>query len=226
MAFRRPRPSTTEGREGRRGRNIPVETVTILLGEGGRKSTRPGRPARDDPSLRPSERLATIIVQRRTGQTRSDAGRDRPPWRTLDARCSPIMPEHRIRLREGWESSALDGHPGDVGRLSLPVVWTRGTQGPIRLSRRFGRPPIDPAIESIRLELRGIPGLRSVHLNGVALGPPPAGVLDWTLPLTEPLGSRNTLTLEVVLEQASTVEIPEGWGSIALMIAPKSGPGV
>jgi hypothetical protein len=135
------------------------------------------------------------------------------------------MPEHRIRFRGGWVSCALDGDPADVARLSLPIVWPSGIEGAIRLSRRFGCPPIDPAFESVRLELRDVPGLRSLRLNGVDLGMPPPGVLDWTLPLAEALDARNTLTLEVVPDQVSPVEIPGGWGSIALVIAPKNGPG-
>jgi hypothetical protein len=126
------------------------------------------------------------------------------------------MPEHRIRFRGGWYLSAAEDEPSNVRRLTLPVVWPPGMVGPFRLTRRFGRPPIDPAVESAWLELSDIPGLRSLQLNGVDLGPIPLDVLDWTVPLTGLLDLRNTLTLELVPGQFST---PEGWGSIALVIA-------
>jgi hypothetical protein len=131
------------------------------------------------------------------------------------------MPEHQIRFRGGWEFRAIGNDRDDVLRLTLPVVWTHGNKGPVRLTRRFGRPPIDTAVESARLELRAVPGLRSVHLNDVDLGRPPAGVDDWSVPL-DSLESRNTLTLVVVLDDIPPDAIPGGWGSIALLIASRT----
>jgi hypothetical protein len=131
------------------------------------------------------------------------------------------MPEHRIRFRGGWEFRALESDSDDDLRVTLPVVWPPEIKGPIRLTRRFGRPPIDSAVESARLELRGVPGLRSLHLNGVDLGPLPAGVVDWSVPL-ESLEARNTLTLVVVADDIPPDEIPGGWGSIALLIASRT----
>jgi hypothetical protein len=130
------------------------------------------------------------------------------------------MPEHRIRFRGGWESSVADGDHGGASRLILPVVWPPGIVGPIRLTRRFGRPPIDPTVESVWLELSGVPGLQSLRINGVELGMPRAGVIDWTVRL-ESLEARNTLTLAVDLGQVLAEERLGGWGSIALLITPK-----
>ena len=135
------------------------------------------------------------------------------------------MSEHRIRFRGGWELIPTEGDARAIRRLTLPVDWPPGIEGPIQLSRRFGRPPMDRALESARLELRGVPGLRSLRLNGLDLEPPPVGVRDWTVPLAEWLDARNILTLEVNPVLLSPQETPGGWGWIALVIATKAGPG-
>jgi hypothetical protein len=129
------------------------------------------------------------------------------------------MPEHRIRFRGGWESRTVEGDPGEVRRLTLPFASHTEIGGPIRLDRRFGRPPIDKAVESVSLELRAVPGLRSVHLNGFDLGPLPADVIDWTVPRLAMLEARNTLSLEVVPGLASAEETQGGWGWIALVVS-------
>jgi hypothetical protein len=129
------------------------------------------------------------------------------------------MSEHRIRFRGGWEASPAGGDPGAIRRLTLPIAWGSATARPICLTRRFGHPSIDPAVESVRLELRDVPGLRSVQLNGNDLGPIPLDVDDWTIPLAGLLEARNTLTLEVVAPPA--IDPPGDWGSIALVIARK-----
>lgn len=131
------------------------------------------------------------------------------------------MPEHRIRFRGGWESSPVGGDPGNARKLTLPVAWPDGPGGTVRLTRRFGRPPDLAEGETIWLELRDVPGLRSLQLNGVDLGPPPSDGVGWTLPLAGRLADRNTLTLEVALDG----ETPGGWGSIALVIVSESGSG-
>ena len=83
------------------------------------------------------------------------------------------MPEHRIRLRGGWdcqyrERDDPDG-PEVVRRVDLPVVWTEDFPRRLRLTRQFGRPPVDPASERVELELRDVPGLTTVRLNGQAV---------------------------------------------------------
>ena len=134
------------------------------------------------------------------------------------------MPEHRIRFRGGWDLQAPEGGPGVARRLTLPTSWSPDLEGPVRLIRRFGRPPFDPTIESASLELRAVPGLRSARLNGVDLGLPAVGSVDRVVPLVEPLLERNTLTLEVAVDEALWVGSPGGWGAIALLIAPGAGP--
>jgi len=49
-----------------------------------------------------------------------------------------------------------------------------------------------------------------MYLNGVDLGPPPAGVFDLTVPL-ESLEARNELTLVVDAGQVSADLCPGGW---------------
>ena len=95
---------------------------------------------------------------------------------------------------------------------------------PFRLHRRFGRPPLDDSTESARLELVGVPGLVSARLNGRELARPPAGVVNWSVPLADPLLTRNALVLEVDLGDWPRTGHP--WGSIALVISPRGlGPG-
>ena len=130
------------------------------------------------------------------------------------------MPEHRIRLAGAWELFA-PGRGADVARrLNLPTTWPSELAGPLRILRRFGSPPIDPAIEVISLEFLGVPGLRRIDLNGVEFPGPPAGSVDWVVPLDGPLLARNTLILDVAIEPPGRVERLEGWGSIALVITP------
>ena len=127
------------------------------------------------------------------------------------------MPEHRIRLRGAWEL-VLPGVSGDSSRRwSLPAGWPEGLQGPVRLIRRFGPPTIDVVGETISLELREVPGLTRLDLNGKRLADPPDGVVDWVVPLVAPLPARNLLMLEVDLDQ---VDPTREWGAIALLIAP------
>lgn len=133
------------------------------------------------------------------------------------------MPGHRIRLRGAWELS--DGRRGDATRkLSLPTHRRGDLDGPIRLTRRFGKPPIDPSLEVISLELLGVPGLARIEWNGLELPLPPGRRVDWVVPLDGPWLARNTLTLDVELDPSDRVESAEGWGTIALVIAPRIDP--
>ena len=131
------------------------------------------------------------------------------------------MPDHRIRLRGAWDRVVLEGETEVVCRVSLPTVWAAGQLSPFRLLRRFGRPPFDPAAESVRLELLGVPGLVAVRLNGREIALPPGGGVDWSVPLGETLLARNALMLEVDLDSSDGPIREEGWGSIALVIGPK-----
>ena len=133
------------------------------------------------------------------------------------------MPDHRIRFRGAWDWHGPEGEADAevqvARRVTLPADWPDGLDRPFRLLRRFGRPPFNPATEGARLELAGVPGLIAARLNGRSLGEIPAGVVDWTIPLSDDLLPRNALVLEVALPPG-----PEGrraWGSIALIVAGK-----
>ena len=135
------------------------------------------------------------------------------------------MPDHRIRLRGAWELSDGWGGGDATRRLSLPTDRRGDLAGPVRLSRRLGTPPIDPSIEAISLELLGVPGLVRIEWNGLELPLPPAGSLDWVVPLAGPWLGRNTLTLDVDLDPSDRPEAAGGWGTIALVISPRVDPG-
>ena len=135
------------------------------------------------------------------------------------------MPEHRIRLRGGWECQYREGESeGDdarevVRRVALPLAWTADFPDRIRLVRHFGRPPVDPRIESVSLEMRNVAGLNVARINGGAIAP--AMIVDpssWSVPLDGPLLPRNGLVLEVDLATARGQ--PGEWGDISLLIRP------
>lgn len=124
------------------------------------------------------------------------------------------MPEHKIRLRGPWEAVDLDAPSGEPFRLSLPIDRLDGdAPRRLRLVRRFGCPR---SAESLRLTLENVEGLESVSVNDEPLTwrADDSGALVVDLP---PLGERNTLRLEAVIEPG----IPEGapaWGKVAIVI--------
>ena len=132
------------------------------------------------------------------------------------------MPEHRIRLRGGWdcqyhEADDRDG-PEVIRRVDLPFAWTGEFPRRLRLTRQFGRPPVDLASEWVELELRGVPGLTSARLNGTAIEPESTAGGIWSIRLAEALLPRNGLVLDV--ERGDDPE-PEPWGEITLVIRPR-----
>ena len=120
------------------------------------------------------------------------------------------MPDHPIRLRGAWEIA----DPGDEAeaprRVDLPTEWPTGPPRIIRLRRRFGRPPVEDASESIRLELRDVPGLVEARLNGSRLAGPAEPGGDWIIPLPGPLPARSVIELDVDLGIAD--RSPDGRG--------------
>jgi hypothetical protein len=126
--------------------------------------------------------------------------------------------EHPIRLRGGWEWEGPGAPPGGGPRVALPMAWPPGIAGPIRLVRRFHRPPIDPAAEALVLRLEEVPGLSAVWLNGLLLARPPAGTSALSLDLEPGLPDRNVLTLEIDPIAATGRASP--WGAIALVVRP------
>jgi len=126
-----------------------------------------------------------------------------------------------IRFRKGWESielDSLDPHPEPI-TLPLPAGW--GSTRRVRLTRRFGYPPLNPHIESLWLRLESVAGLASLRLNGrdLPLGQDFHGTIEIRLAELRP---RNELALELLAAAAppgdSTV-----WGEIALLIRSEPG---
>lgn len=136
------------------------------------------------------------------------------------------MPEHKIRLRGGWEWWPVTG--GETGarpqRLTLPADWPRTGPPSGRLVRSFHTPPHDPTAETVWLELVEVPGLRSLTLNGQRLRPGGTAGPEARVELPGRLPPRSRLELEVGPTKRATVgELPDGWGHVALVIAPRSG---
>jgi hypothetical protein len=127
------------------------------------------------------------------------------------------MCDHLIRLRGGWVCQEPGG--GSARRLTLPVTWTSGLTGRVRLLRSFQRPPFDPARESLALRLESIPGLVVVRLNGREHARPTESPGALWLSLDDPLPSRNLLELEV----EPSADSAEPWGVIALVITVREG---
>ncbi len=78
------------------------------------------------------------------------------------------MDEHRIRLRGGWECQSTSSEEEPPERITLPVRWDPGNPRRLRLTRRFGRPPVDLERQGLFLELAQARGIRSLLLNGKA----------------------------------------------------------
>ncbi|HEY2154319.1 MAG TPA: hypothetical protein VGH33_01725 [Isosphaeraceae bacterium] len=132
--------------------------------------------------------------------------------------------EHRIRLRGGWDclyrESEDEAAPEILRRVDLPLASPRELPARFRLARQFGRPPVDLRNESVCLELRNMPGLRSARLNGRPIGQAAAGSVEPTIELPEPLLPRNGLVLEVEgIVVGADDHAP--WGEIALVIRPR-----
>jgi hypothetical protein len=128
-----------------------------------------------------------------------------------------MMPEHLIYLRRAWEGHFGPGAAGAVRRVDLPTAWPADLPGPVRLSRAFNRPPLDPGRETLALRLGAVPGLLSVRLNGRPLAT--SGPAGSELPLSDPLPPRNVLLLE--LDPSAAATAGPGWGEVALVIRSK-----
>ncbi len=134
------------------------------------------------------------------------------------------MAEHRIRLRGGWEclyrQGDEEGSPEVSRRIDLPAESISDWPAQIRLTRQFGRPPVDLQIEEVFLELKNVPGLRRARLNGLEIDLSSCGNDACTLAFGDPLLPRNGLLLEVQIDSA--IASTTGWGEIALVIRPRS----
>jgi hypothetical protein len=139
------------------------------------------------------------------------------------------VPDHRIRLRGGWESSPV-GAPANSERLTLPTRWDSEQPGRLRLTRRFGCPPRAPGRQFLLLILERVPGVHSIRLNEHEIPDVSPDHSNYEIPLDD-LPPRNVLVLEVdpsmAHERADAREAPAGgqgpegssdWGWIALVI--------
>jgi hypothetical protein len=122
--------------------------------------------------------------------------------------------DHRIRLRGGWECQSA-GPDQESERIALPIRWGASHQGVLRLSRRFGRPPIDPTRQLLLLELDRAHGAQSLELNGKALTVVSPEKSYYLIPLAD-IEERNVLAIEVETGEAANAE--QDWGYFALVI--------
>jgi hypothetical protein len=129
--------------------------------------------------------------------------------------------EHMIRLRGGWACRALDSPDSSERPLTLPVRW--GPHDPARmfLTRKFGRPRLDPDRETLLLKMDHVPGILSVDLNGHPIARSAALVSRYEIELAHLL-DRNVLVLEIETPESRLG--PAGnvaeWGMISLVIRP------
>jgi len=136
---------------------------------------------------------------------------------------SSRVSEHLIRLRKGWESIDLDSPDPRPERITLPLPVGWGSGRRLRLTRRFGCPPLNPHGESLWLRLESVAGLASLRLNGrdLPLGQDSHGTIDIRLAELRP---RNELALEL---SGAAPAAPPGdsttWGEIALLIRSEPG---
>jgi hypothetical protein len=125
------------------------------------------------------------------------------------------LPDHLIRLRGGWESFTGEGANAVVACCSLPLSGSIPASLRVRLFRRFGRPRLQSANQSLFLSLDHVPGLRSISLNGAFLAFDKPGHHPLEIFL-ESLSERNELVLDV--EFPSDPDVSTRWGDIALVI--------
>jgi hypothetical protein len=131
------------------------------------------------------------------------------------------MPEHRIRLRGGWECQYCEGvateGPEVIRRVNLPLESTYVFPRRFRLTRQFGRPPLDNRREAVHLDLRNVAGLIAARINGNPVAFVWADDRDASINVADPLLPRNGLALEFDMDGARHDE-NRPWGEIALVV--------
>jgi len=129
--------------------------------------------------------------------------------------------EHQIRLRGGWEYCAAGLPESDHQRVTLPIRWKPDGLGRIRLTRRFGLPPVEPGREVLILRLDQVAGTHSIVLNGqpVAGVSPERSLYEIRL---EHGRDRNLLELDLEPPRAGVdaAGAAAEWGIIALVVRP------
>jgi hypothetical protein len=129
--------------------------------------------------------------------------------------------EHRIRLRGRWACQSASSAADPPEWITLPIRWDSANPRSLRLSRRFGRPPIDGKRQCLLLELDRAPGIQAVLLNQKTLTAISPARSYYLIPLPE-IEERNTLVLEVDTGKSGDGPAQGGpdWGQIALLIRP------
>ncbi len=120
------------------------------------------------------------------------------------------MDIHEIRLRGGWEYAGADGVAQAPTRITLPFPAFSVPAGRWQLIRRFNRPPRITS-EAVEVRMRQVPGIESVMLNGLALGPISPECSEFDL-AAGPLMPRNELVIT-----ATPPRIELDWGVVSLV---------
>jgi hypothetical protein len=134
---------------------------------------------------------------------------------------------HRIRLRGPWDCeplrrvSAKDATEAPLPaprRMTVPCRWHEGGladfAGRVRLTRRFGYPGQIDAGERVWLTFAGVEGSAEVWLNDRLLGRHEGAAGPFEHEVTQLLGTRNRLVIEVE-ELTGRGGL---WGEVALEI--------
>ncbi len=127
---------------------------------------------------------------------------------------SDRLPEHRSRLRGGWESRTVDS-PDDRQRVTLPIHWDPERAGRMRLYRKFGCPVLQASQQTLVLELEQVPGICSISPNDRLIAGVPSAESRLSLELVG-LPDRNVLVLEIDLKVARSRSVATGapWGRL------------
>jgi hypothetical protein len=126
------------------------------------------------------------------------------------------MYPHRIRLRGPWEAEPLDP-PGPLRRVTLPARLGECGLGDcrrVRFRRRFGRPRRIDSHERVWLIGEGLTGRAAFQVNGRRLGSHGGDAGPFAFRVTEFLGERNELTVELESSDAAGGL----WGDVALEV--------
>jgi hypothetical protein len=101
----------------------------------------------------------------------------------------------------------------------LPVRWSSDIAGRLVLTRRFGRPALEPGRQILILEMDQVAGTRAIILNGQPIAAAASETPHYAIELTE-LAERNVLVLEIDTppEGVGPAGHGEDWGMIALVI--------
>jgi hypothetical protein len=143
-----------------------------------------------------------------------------------------IMYPHRIRLRGPWECEPLarivTDDQGRIAmrtdnlppprRMTMPCRWSEGGlrnfAGRVRYRRRFGCPSRLDDYERVWLTFTGADSIAGVSLNGHFLGRHEGADQPFEFEVTNLLGDRN----ELIVEVESPSENGGLWGEVALEI--------